>query len=117
MEREYKCYFHLQYINKSNDSKNQVIAKLQKAFLEKWSMRPMRLEIEKNMTTKKSHSKSNIPKLHVYVEYVFITTTKHHSFNNFISAIFNFHIIRKKSLMSFYISTKIMEIPMDDKKI
>jgi hypothetical protein len=39
VERMYRHSFHLQYKNQSNDSKNQVIHKLQQAFLEQWSMR------------------------------------------------------------------------------
>ena len=34
VERTYKRNFHLQYKNQSNDSKNQVIYKLQEMFLE-----------------------------------------------------------------------------------
>ena len=53
-------------------------------------------ELKNNrLTTKKSHLNGNIPK-DVYVEYVCITTTKRHSFNNFRSAIFIFDINRKK---------------------
>ena len=32
VEKTYKCTFHLQYINQSNESKNQIICKLQEAF-------------------------------------------------------------------------------------
>ena len=38
VERTYMRTFHLQYKNQSNDLKNQVICKLQEAFLEIWSM-------------------------------------------------------------------------------
>ena len=92
VERNYRCNFHLQYRNKSNDSKNQIICKLQEAFPEQWSMRPVRISIEKTYNNKKIHWKNNIPK-HVYVEYVCITTTNHHSFNNFnFTILFIFHV-------------------------
>jgi hypothetical protein len=32
VEKIHRCTFHLQYINQSNDYKNQVISKLQEAF-------------------------------------------------------------------------------------
>jgi hypothetical protein len=57
VERTYICSFHLQYKNQSNESKNQVIFKLQQAFLEQWSMRPMRLAIEKSYNNKKKSFK------------------------------------------------------------
>ena len=66
VERTWRHSFHLQYINQSNDSKNQVICKLQEAFLEKWSMRHVRLAKEKTYNNKKNHSNSNIPK-HVFI--------------------------------------------------
>jgi len=53
VERTYRHTFHLQYKNKSNDSKDTVIHKLQEAFPEKWSMRPMKLAIEKYYNNKK----------------------------------------------------------------
>jgi hypothetical protein len=56
-EQTYRHSFHLQYINKSNDSKNQVIFKLQETFLEKWSMRPIRLAIKKTYNNKKESFK------------------------------------------------------------
>jgi hypothetical protein len=57
VERMYRCTFHLQYKNQSNDSKNQVIHKLQEAFPEQWSMRPVRLAIEKTYNNKKKSFK------------------------------------------------------------
>jgi hypothetical protein len=57
VERMYRCTFHLQYKNQPNDSKNQVIYKLQEAFLEQWSMRPVRLAIEKTYNNKKESFK------------------------------------------------------------
>jgi hypothetical protein len=57
VERTYRRTFHLQYINQSNDSKNQVISKLQEAFPEQWSMRPVRLAIEKTYNNKKESFK------------------------------------------------------------
>jgi hypothetical protein len=53
VERTYRCTFHLQYKNQSSDSKNQVIHKLQEVFPEPWSMRPVRLAIEKTYNNKK----------------------------------------------------------------
>ena len=53
VERTYICTFHLQYKNKSNDSKNKVICKLQQAFPDKWSMRPIKLAIAKTYNNKK----------------------------------------------------------------
>jgi hypothetical protein len=66
VERTYRHTFHLQYKNQSNDSKNQVIHKLHEAFPEKWSMRPVRLAIEKTYNNKKNHLKSIITK-HVFL--------------------------------------------------
>jgi hypothetical protein len=57
VERTYKCNFHLQYKNRSSDSKNHVICTLQEAFLEPWSMRPVRLAIEKTYNNKKQSYK------------------------------------------------------------
>ena len=53
VERTYMCTFNLQYINQSNDSKNLIICKLQEAFPEQWSMRPVRIAIEKTYNNKK----------------------------------------------------------------
>jgi hypothetical protein len=53
VERTYRHTFHLQYKNKSNDSKDKVIHKLREEFLEKWSMRPMMLAKEKIYNNKK----------------------------------------------------------------
>ena len=64
VERTYRCYFHVQYKNQSNGSKNQVIFKLQQEFLEQCSMRPMGLVI-----TKKKHLKSIISK-HIFLQCV-----------------------------------------------
>jgi len=50
-------YFPLTIKNQSNDSKNYVIHKLQKAFPEEWSMRPMRIAIEKTYNNKKESFK------------------------------------------------------------
>ena len=47
VERTYRHTFHLQLKNESNDSKNQVICKLQEAFPKQWSMKPVRFAIEK----------------------------------------------------------------------
>ena len=49
-------------------------------------MRPIKLAIQKTYNKENNISKINIPK-HVYVEYVCITSTKCHSFNNFNHAI------------------------------
>jgi hypothetical protein len=57
VEQTYRHTFHLQYINQSNDSKNQVISKLHEAFPEQWSMRPVRLAIEKTYNNKKKSFK------------------------------------------------------------
>jgi hypothetical protein len=66
VERTYRCNFHLQYKNQSNDFKNQVICTLQEAFSESWSMRPMRLAIEKTYNNKKESIKGIIIK-HVFL--------------------------------------------------
>ena len=114
VERTYKHTFHSEYRNQSNDSKNQIICKLQEALRDKWSMRPVRIGIEKTYNNKKNHWKSNIPK-HDYVEYVCINTTKRHFFNNFNSVIlFICHINTFFLMQSFYISRKIMKIPKDE---
>jgi hypothetical protein len=57
LEITYKHTFHLQYKNQSNDSKNQVIHKLHEAFMEQWSMRPVRLAIAKTYSNKKKSFK------------------------------------------------------------
>ena len=53
LERMYRCTFHLQFRNQFNGSKNQVIYKLQEAFPKQWSMRPVKLAIEKTYNNKK----------------------------------------------------------------
>jgi hypothetical protein len=53
VEKTYRRTFHLQYRNQSNDSKNQVISKIQEVFPKKWSMRPVRLAIAKNIQQQK----------------------------------------------------------------
>ena len=69
----YRHFFHLQYKNQSNNSKNQILCKLQEVFPQNWSMRHVRLLIEKTYNNKKEEMKSNIP-LHVFLElYVYIT--------------------------------------------
>ena len=57
VERTYKRTFHLQYKNQSTDSKNKIICKLQEAFQEQWSMRLVRLAIEKTYNNKKESLK------------------------------------------------------------
>ena len=57
VEQTYRCTFHLQYRNQYNHPKNQVISKLQEAFTEQWSMRPVRLAIEKKYNNKKESFK------------------------------------------------------------
>jgi hypothetical protein len=57
VERTYRQTFHLQYINQSNDSKNQVIYKLEEAFPEQWSMRHVRIGVEKTYNNKKESFK------------------------------------------------------------
>jgi hypothetical protein len=57
VERTYRRNFHLQYRYKSNDSKNQVISKLQEAFMKQRSMRPVILAIEKTHNKKKESFK------------------------------------------------------------
>ena len=57
VERTYIRTFHLQYKNQSSDSKNQIISKLHEAFLEKWSMRHVRLAIAKTYNNKKKSFK------------------------------------------------------------
>jgi len=53
VEQTYRSIFHLQYKNQSNDSKNQIISKLQEVFLEQWSMRHIKLAIEKSYNNNK----------------------------------------------------------------
>ena len=69
----YKRTLNLQYKNQSSDSKNQVIHKLQEAFSKQWSMRSVRLAIEKTYNKKKNHIKGIITK-HVFLYYVFKIT-------------------------------------------
>ena len=57
VEIAYRCTFHLQYKNQSNDSKNQVIHKLEEVFPLQWLMRPVRLAIEKTYNNKKESFK------------------------------------------------------------
>ena len=57
MERMYRRSFHLQYKNQSNDSKNQILSKLQKYFPENWSMRYVRILIAKTYNNKKEGMK------------------------------------------------------------
>jgi hypothetical protein len=60
VELTYTRTFHLQYKNQSNDSKNQVISKLQEAFPEQWSMRPLRLAIEKTYNNNNNNNNKRI---------------------------------------------------------
>ena len=53
MERTYRCTYHLQYKNKSIESKNQVIYKLQESFLKQWLMQHVRLAMEKDQKKKR----------------------------------------------------------------
>ena len=53
VERMYRSSFHLKYKNQSNDSKNQILSKLQEEFPENWSMRHVILLIEKTYNNKK----------------------------------------------------------------
>jgi plasmid rolling circle replication initiator protein Rep len=53
VENTYRRHFHLQYKNQSNDFKNQVMHILQEAFLEPWSLRPVRLAIKITHDNKK----------------------------------------------------------------
>ena len=77
----YRCYFHLEYKNESNDFKNQILSKLQEEFPENWSMRYVRLLVAKTYNKKKERMKSNIP-LNVCLEL----------FINITFVIFTFHI-------------------------
>ena len=60
VEQMYRCYFHLKYKNQSNYVKNQILSKLQEEFQENWSMRHVRILIEKTYNNKKG-VKNNIP--------------------------------------------------------
>lgn len=62
-------FFCLQYKNQSNDSKNQIITKLQEAFLEQWALRSVRLAMKKHTTTKNKLLKGIISK-NVFLYYV-----------------------------------------------
>ena len=53
----YRRSFHLQYKNQSNDSKNQILFKLQDEFPENWSMRQVKLLIAKMYNNKKEGMK------------------------------------------------------------
>ena len=53
VERMYRRSFHLQYKIQSNDSKNQILSKLQEEFPENWSMRHVKLLIAKTYSNKK----------------------------------------------------------------
>lgn len=53
VKRMYRRTLQLQYKNQSNDYKNQIIFKLQEVFLEKWSMRHVRLAMAKTYNNKK----------------------------------------------------------------
>ena len=53
VERMYRPSFHLQYKNQSNYSKNQILSKLQEEFPENWSMRHVKLLIEKKLQQQK----------------------------------------------------------------
>ena len=57
MEWMYIHYFHLQYKNQFNDSKNQILSKLQEEFPENWSMRRVRLLIAKTYKKKEGMKK------------------------------------------------------------
>ena len=57
VEQIYKRSFHLQYKNQSNDSKNQILSKLQEEFPDNWSMRHVILLIEKMHNNKKEGMK------------------------------------------------------------
>ena len=57
LERMYRRSFHLQYKKQSNDSKNQILSKLQEEFPENWSMRHVKLLIAKMSNNKKEGMK------------------------------------------------------------
>jgi hypothetical protein len=57
VERMYRRHFYIQYKNQSSESKNQVIRTLQEALMDPWSMRPVRLSIEKPYNSKKESYK------------------------------------------------------------
>jgi hypothetical protein len=87
VERTYRNHFHLQYKNKSNDSKNQVMHILQEAFSEPWSMRPVRLQVENTKNKKKSHIKGIITK-HV----ISIMCSNNYQINLFCYIYFHVHL-------------------------
>ena len=70
VERTYKRTFQLQYRNESNDSKNQVICKLQEAFREKWSMKPIKVAIAKTYNNKRIIKKVIFLNMFMYNMYV-----------------------------------------------
>ena len=53
VERMYKHSFHLQNRNHSNDSKNQILFKLQEEFPENCSMKHVRILIKKRIQQQK----------------------------------------------------------------
>lgn len=57
VERTYRHTFHLHYKNQSDESKNQLITKLQEAFLEQWALRPVRLAMAKTYNNKNEYFK------------------------------------------------------------
>ena len=94
MERTYIRTFHLQYKNQSNDSKDHVICRIQVVFPKQWSMRHVRLAIEKTYNNnKRIIEKVIFLYMFMYKLFVWMTTTKRHSFNNFsYVTLFIFHI-------------------------
>jgi len=94
VERTYRCTFQLQYRIQSNDSKNQVIFKLHKAFPKQWLVRPVRLAITKTYNNNnKNNSKSN------------------NSILWYLVFIYQY----KNTLLSCYFFKKIMKIPEDER--
>ena len=57
VEWMYRWSFHLQYKNQNNDSKNQILSKLQEKFPENWSMRHGIILIAKTYNNKKEGMK------------------------------------------------------------
>lgn len=57
VERTYRHTFHLQYKNRSSDSKSQVIHKLYETFPKQWAIQFVRLAIEKTYNNKKESYK------------------------------------------------------------
>ena len=57
VEQMYRCSFDLKLKNQSNDLKNQILSKLQEEFPENWSMRHVKLLIEKTYNNKKEGMK------------------------------------------------------------